>query len=768
MSKTQQILDALKLESANIKDISYLPVNLNLTIEDCSSLMDDGLPPQTLLEIALKVSLPPTIKMLDLVNLVISRGAELAQPNLYIDHRISIADFSALVALGLNPTNHLRNALYAALAHEQTYQVTEGMPSLSPSTLFWFELLNSVDHKKIDLVSLFVSTMLHFQVSLEKAECIIKPLLQLPFDINEAFEGLIESRSFIGSVEQVISCEMFEFVNSIKPIKPELLLEYGINKKATNIVQLAIGRGADVNAKTHDGESSMLELALQNSKDGCVIIDLLLERALKTISLQVYICAISISSIPNAAEIIKRFPDIYNEQDLYELLRSYGQSHATIRAINDMHKLSIDYLDGSLSKAEMQMLCPEPTLLGAASFETSNSYGYSTLHLALLAHKYELAIELIKSGADIYAKTQSGVTPLQIISNVELGYEYRELQEKLLSATYPKVVDVDCDVNDAGETIADRLLGSEFRGQVLVRTKDPLFDLMKAGVGLDIPKDGNVHIAISNSDGFWSQGMWSTARLIMKKHPEVKFHLVEKSMLETGGAAFLSQFDAVINPGGSDNYPKDKPEFSKEQCMFDSNLEKMWQQVADMSYNLGIPYLGICAGAQHLALYHDGTLMPLEGYVRGKHEIRLVKGTPPYFLAMTQKEREVALSSGVFPDITFKGDTAHHYAAKQLAGGLVVGGVSEDGVNMAYGHQNGIRFATQFHPEHYYGEDPHQTAWFENFIALAIGHHEARSNSSIDFCAQEKELALEFIAGEFVNSILGNVVAEFVFDAEQG
>ncbi len=47
---------------------------------------------------------------------------------------------------------------------------------------------------------------------------------------------------------------------------------------------------------------------------------------------------------------------------------------------------------------------------------------------------------------------------------------------------------------------------------------------------------------------------------------------------------------------------------------------------------------------------------------------------------------------------------------------------------MAYVHENGIRSATQFHPEHHYmsdkeGEVNHEHAWLENFINLAVMHH---------------------------------------------
>ena len=54
--------------------------------------------------------------------------------------------------------------------------------------------------------------------------------------------------------------------------------------------------------------------------------------------------------------------------------------------------------------------------------------------------------------------------------------------------------------------------------------------------------------------------------------------------------------------------------------------------------------------------------------------------------------------------------------------------LSEDGVPMAYVHENGIRYATQFHPEHYYhftndSATDHQHTLLDNFIDIATMRH---------------------------------------------
>jgi hypothetical protein len=52
---------------------------------------------------------------------------------------------------------------------------------------------------------------------------------------------------------------------------------------------------------------------------------------------------------------------------------------------------------------------------------------------------------------------------------------------------------------------------------------------------------------------------------------------------------------------------------------------------------------------------------------------------------------------------------------------------------MAYAHEDGIRYATQFHPEHYYSSSnenaAYQKAWIDNFLTLACMHHDYRVNN---------------------------------------
>ena len=115
--------------------------------------------------------------------------------------------------------------------------------------------------------------------------------------------------------------------------------------------------------------------------------------------------------------------------------------------------------------------------------------------------------------------------------------------------------------------------------------------------------------------------------------------------------------------------------------------------ISNASEAYKVPLLGMCAGAQQLVLNKGGTVEPLKGYNMGKHEITYIKGTIAYYMALTPEQKVEMLEDGVFPEISFKGDTAHHFAGVPGdIGDLELGAVSEDGVPMSYA--SFLQFAT--------------------------------------------------------------------------
>ncbi|WP_375327362.1 gamma-glutamyl-gamma-aminobutyrate hydrolase family protein [Candidatus Tisiphia endosymbiont of Nemotelus uliginosus] len=597
---------------------------------------------------------------------------------------------------------------------------------------------------------------------------ILDIILKLPGDINLVFANMINHKIYdINRSKCLISQATLEYINNTKRIKPDLLLEYGAVNGLEDVVKWAIKLGADPSAKAHDRDLNILEVALY-ANCALTIVDTLLQvQTITSPNIVPYIMAIIQSDINKAAEIIKRFPNIYKEESFYEQMRADGQSDIAIKMVTDMYKLAEDYLyNRNLSEDERkilttgQMISIEDTE-STLTFQISNPYGFNPLHLALLAHKTQLAIALIKEGYSLYSCNNHGITALQLIGSfatMEMSKNQKSIEE-LLNITVKNIGDVDYTINDSGESLVDVLFNTLLKTTALEYTKDPLFSFLKKDSNLTLAEDAKVHIAISDGSESWSQGIWSAARVLMKKHHNIQFHLIQDKMVDDQGE-FLKQFDAIINPGAEDSYPADQ-EFSKRHCQFDTAIEKMYQKIVDISDKLGIPYLGICAGAQHLALYHGSTLMPVTGYHKGSHNIELRPGTLLYFMAMTKNQEKLALDSFQFPKIVVKGDTAHHFAAKTLADGLRTDGLSEDQIIMAYSHENKMRFGIQFHPEHKCNinntEDDNQVALLESFLNLATSYKHKKRNPTINISDREKQLAEHWVIKEVVDKLVDNV-----------
>ncbi len=540
----------------------------------------------------------------------------------------------------------------------------------------------------------------------------------------------------------IINHDIFEYLLKKQLIDASCALEYAINNKSVDLAELAFNYGANIEAKSfNDEDLTLLDKALEASSID--IINRLLDKGAKhDLSYDAYVKAIVSLSFNDACQLVERLPEIYNLEETNKVLRSYGCSMNQINSFNNLHNLVVDYLAARLSDFEQKILTADTKIEINTTNVSQNIYGYTPLHFAIIADKYDLAKEMIEAGFDMYATDGNGISALQLLSLLDsrrnLSKEKQDDLKKLKKLITQKIDQVDIVFED-GEGLIDSFMDDpELSKVMLSKTKDPLFYFYKSDDNLfGLAKDPEkVHIAISNGEGFWSTGMWAAARLIMKAHQDVEFHLVSYDMLEKGGDKFIEQFDAFINPGAGDTYPKHLPEFTKKDCKFSMELEQLYQLVLQKTEELNIPYLGMCAGAQHFALHHQGTLAPLKGYNKGQHEVEFIKGTKPYFLSLTPEQQEQALKAGVFPEVKFKGDTAHNFAAVsgKLGQGMKLGAVSEGGIPMSYAHENGLRYATQYHPEHYYTDEPHgapQKAWLDNFVAIARLHHNSKVHGTV-------------------------------------
>lgn len=560
---------------------------------------------------------------------------------------------------------------------------------------------------------------------------------------NKIFQELIKDRHVtkINSIQKlsIIPEKILETLIKNYSLNPSLVLEYSIIYGITSLAEFALSNNANPNF-TSEKNLNLIARALiaKNLK----MADLLIENgAVAIISIEYYIALLREFDFNYATKVIKKFPHLYSSNQLYETFRAFGLSNSETRNFLDLHDLMKEYLEAksgnitSLSQEEINILEGIVSLKNIDALKEvqfSNKYGYGPLHLSIIGNQYSLATNMIRNGFDIYKKTHNNITALQLIKEYDLNIEFiNEILKVIDNVDVPLMM---------GETLADKLITNPYTAeQTIELSNDSLFYLFKKDADLfTASKDlSKAYIAISHGENFWSTGIWSTSRLITENYPNVKFYLVKEDILKKGGESFLKQFDGVINPGAEDSYPN-SDEFKKEDCPFNMDIENHYQNILDLSYKYNIPYLGICAGAQHFSMYHGGTLSPLVGYSSGQHQISYIEGTLAYFMASTKEQQKNAFNNCEFAKISFKSDTAHHYAAvaTKLGNKIQLGAVSEGGVAMSYAHENGIRYATQFHPEHfYYNKDnehnANQKAWINNFVEIAIMHHNHRTNSKI-------------------------------------
>jgi len=182
---------------------------------------------------------------------------------------------------------------------------------------------------------------------------------------------------------------------------------------------------------------------------------------------------------------------------------------------------------------------------------------------------------------------------------------------------------------------------------------------------------------------------------------------VEISLEIAQDEAIMQYFSGFINPGGVDSYPFDDMPFTLADMNEHDRIyhEKVYQAVIMMAKKYDIPYLGICAGSQHLVLNSHGSLK------RSGHsdstEITFSAGTIPHFLLLTEEEKANALSKCEFENIKLiDAYTAHHYAGyiENLGKGVKLAAISNDGISESYS-LGANKIGVQFHPEMYYYRD---------------------------------------------------------------
>ena len=182
--------------------------------------------------------------------------------------------------------------------------------------------------------------------------------------------------------------------------------------------------------------------------------------------------------------------------------------------------------------------------------------------------------------------------------------------------------------------------------------------------------------------------------------------------------ALLSSVDGLLMTGGQDLEPALYGEATLPSCgMTQPWRDRMEMLALEVALELDLPVFCICRGFQTLNVYLGGSLyqdipsqkdfsiihsMP-QPTNRIWHQVSVKEGTPLYDL---WQEPVVGVNS------------CHHQGVKRLGEGLAVMAEAPDGIiESFYMPDKRFVWGVQWHPELFYGADPHHRALFEAFVA---------------------------------------------------
>jgi putative glutamine amidotransferase len=209
----------------------------------------------------------------------------------------------------------------------------------------------------------------------------------------------------------------------------------------------------------------------------------------------------------------------------------------------------------------------------------------------------------------------------------------------------------------------------------------------------------------------------------------------------------VKHLDAIVFTGGGDIDPYLYGEDDEHKSVYGINELRDHYEFAllNEAVRQNIPILGICRGLQLINVGFGGTLYqdivslrPNSDKIGHNGGGNLVKGnyaSNPYHHVRVKTD---SLIADVYQMLTFRANSYHHQAVRNLGEGLVVGARAGDGVVEALYHKDRPILATQFHPEMMYNLNQlhYHSAPFDWLVTQALSR--AKANGRIKATKQKK------------------------------
>ena len=176
-------------------------------------------------------------------------------------------------------------------------------------------------------------------------------------------------------------------------------------------------------------------------------------------------------------------------------------------------------------------------------------------------------------------------------------------------------------------------------------------------------------------------------------------------------ARYAADFDGFFFTGGVDVDPARYGEsLTGEGVEIDAVRDAFEFALYDAVQDSGKPILGVCRGIQFLNVARGGTLYQ---HIDGHRQTPIPAVERPQHVTVTPATRLHALvdADGIMVN------SFHHQAIKDIAPGLVITAVADDGtVEAMEDPAHPFFLGVQWHPEYYHRDDRTSAAIFEAFV----------------------------------------------------